>query len=426
MCDPKTADQLEVAVQKKFPEEHMKKNVAAMCNEYLKFLTETFKLDRKSLWFTSGATLGAAFFLLYNWCTGAVSTSTITGFAFAAVQLQGTICSLIANGTTIHEAAMKVNKSLRLVENWKEVSNNYGLAPRSFTPEEVADWKNRLKGKKIDFILSDIVVSSPEDPKNTILQINGSLTIQAGSLVGIVGESGAGKTTFVNVLLGILKPTSGDVRIALSESRGQSYSLSEIPLEALHNEIGYNEQGGYAGRGVTVDKYVGLGANDHDDSRKLTVAEALEQANVTFLNGKEPADVTIGLGGREFSGGEQSRLRVAQVLYGNRPIFILDEPHTGLDNFNKQSILDNIFKENRTRKTRLYISHDLSGFDRCDQIIVIQGGKPVLSGTPEEMKLKSTHYQELIESANKYPVPSILKTAPRDPLCQLVLPGFDC
>jgi ABC-type multidrug transport system ATPase subunit len=293
-----------------------------------------------------------------------------------------------------------------------------------FTPAEIAEWKAKLKGKDIDFVLSDIMVKKDNNPQDeTILNVQGSITIKANTLTGIVGESGAGKTTFVSVLIGTLKPTAGVVSIHVD---GSSYRLSDIPLEALHNEIGYSEQDGFQGDGIGVKRYINLGANEHDSSRKLAPEKALEIAQVKFLDHLQ-LDTTVIGNNNSFSGGEKSRLKVAQVLVGNRKTLIWDEPHTGLDNSNKGEILKLIFEKYRRSKTQIYISHDLSGFDQCDQIIVIERGKAVMSGTAADMKRLSSHYQSLIAIAGEHPVPTIWnkpRAGADDSMDQLTLPGL--
>jgi ABC-type multidrug transport system fused ATPase/permease subunit len=288
------------------------------------------------------------------------------------------------------QAAIGANRTLGLAEHWRRIAGE----ERSFSPAEIAQWRTQLREKGFGFLLRDITVEKGEGKKKrTILSINESIIINARELVGIVGETGSGKTTFLRVLLGIEKPTAGEVQVIVGSNL---FPISDIPLEALHGEIGYAPQDGYDGHGLPLDEFLGLGATEQDSNRKLEMHEAIERAQASsFLNASELAHERIGVANRR-SGGERVRLRLVQALVGNRPAQVWDEPHTGLDTITKNKIIS-LIKDLKGKKTQLYITHDFSGLQWADKLIVIEKGQPVAFGTPAEMAKKNDHYRELLE-----------------------------
>ncbi len=208
--------------------------------------------------------------------------------------------------------------------------------------------------------------------------------------ISIVGENGAGKSTFVKLIARLYQPTSGqillngvdineyeyDEYLKLFSVIFQDYKLFEMSV--LEN-ICLNES----------EIYVG------DDLENIISEVGLFDRINNLENGLES---TIGrnfdANGVDFSGGERQRIAIARGLYQNRPIVILDEPTSDLDPRAEYEIYKN-FDKITNHKNAFYISHRLSSSKFCDEILVFQNGQIVENGSHDELMNQGKLYAEL-------------------------------
>ena len=199
-------------------------------------------------------------------------------------------------------------------------------------------------------------------PGNEVIH-NISLSIHKGEKIAITGESGGGKSTLIDLVIGILKPCSGE--IAIDEK-----PLCEKTLRSWRQEIGYIPQKIYLFDG-TVGENVAYGSKV--DAEKLK--SALQRANIwDFLLTKEGIDTRVGEGGIQLSGGQQQRIGIARALYNDPEILVLDEATSALDNETEKKIMDEIYCASED-KTLIVIAHRLSTVERCDRTIRVESGK---------------------------------------------------
>ncbi len=392
--DGKTADQLCTMGREKFPEGYIQREGEALTKVFNDFVAGFSKLAFQN-WFVNAATCSAAGgYLLWQLGQGAVGVESVVQFAAAVVGFQGALSTLIENSGRRERGAVGANRALDLAGHWRRVSG--GEEPT--TKERTDCIRRELREKGFSFHLQNIKVEKTcAEGTKTILDIQDPVEIRAGELVGIVGETGSGKTTFMRVLLGIEKPTQGEVEVRIGEGAdAEIVRMSEIPLAALHGEIGYAPQDGYDGNGLEVEEFLSLGANSEDEKR-LTLSEAIEKVGADFLY--EHLKQRIGNSWTP-SGGQRVLMRIVQSLLGGRPMHILDEPLTGLDTTTKEKIVT-LIRRAKGEKTQLYITHDFSGLGSADKLIVIEKGKPVVVGTPDELLVKPGHYRALWETNEK-------------------------
>jgi ABC-2 type transport system ATP-binding protein len=194
-----------------------------------------------------------------------------------------------------------------------------------------------------------------------------NLRIEAGECFGLLGPNGAGKTTTIEILEGLLAPTSGDVRIF-----GQSWS--ENPRQ-LREWIGISLQETRLTEKLTVRETIELFASFYDNPR--AAAEVLEDLQLT-----EKSESWVG----KLSGGQKQRLAVATALVGNPRILFLDEPTTGLDPQSRRQLWEIIRTFQKKGGTVLLTTHYMDEAERlCDRLAIVDQGVIIADGTPDEL-----------------------------------------
>jgi ABC-type multidrug transport system fused ATPase/permease subunit len=192
------------------------------------------------------------------------------------------------------------------------------------------------------------------------------MKIPVGKSVGIVGTSGAGKTTIVDVLLGLLKPEGGHI-----------YADG---VDVMDNYKGWLKNIGYIPQTIfmvdsTIRKNVAFGCTDEDiDDNK--VWQALKEASLDeFVKSlPEGLDTQIGERGIRLSGGQRQRIGIARALFEDPEVLVLDEATSALDNETEAAIMDSINKLHG-RKTLIIIAHRLQTIEKCDMVYRISDGK---------------------------------------------------
>src|SRR5215831_17679403 len=194
-----------------------------------------------------------------------------------------------------------------------------------------------------------------------------SLRIEAGECFGLLGPNGAGKTTTIEILEGLLQPTSGEVRIF-----GRVWD--DHPRQ-LHEWIGISLQETRLSEKLTVRETVDLFASFYEQPRP---AEAvLEEMQLT-----EKADSWVG----KLSGGQKQRLAVATALVGNPRILFLDEPTTGLDPQSRRQLWELVRRFQTNGGTVLLTTHYMDEAERlCDRLAIVDHGQIIAEGTAADL-----------------------------------------
>ncbi len=213
-----------------------------------------------------------------------------------------------------------------------------------------------------------------------------NLTLDKQEIVGLVGHSGAGKTTLINLILKLYEPTGG--RISLSGKRydqaDHSWIRDHVALVFQDNELFSS----------TIRENVAYGVNDASDEQ---IVLALEQANAyEFVSKfKEGLDAQIGERGVKLSGGQKQRIQIARAILHNKPILILDEATSSLDSKSErlvQGALEKLFKNRMV----IIIAHRFSTIQDVDRIVVLDKGTIADAGKPKELAKRPGLYSELL------------------------------
>ena len=190
-----------------------------------------------------------------------------------------------------------------------------------------------------------------------------SLEIKKGEKIAFTGESGGGKSTLVDLIIGIHKPKSGSIYI-------DNTALNNDNIRGWRKKIGYIPQSIYLFDG-SVAENVCFGS-DYDEKKIKT---ALMKANIwDFLSQKDGLNTCVGDGGIQLSGGQQQRIGIARALYDDPEVLVLDEATSALDNDTEQKIMDEIYSVS-ANKTLIVIAHRLTTVERCDRRLRIINGR---------------------------------------------------
>ena len=212
--------------------------------------------------------------------------------------------------------------------------------------------------------LSDITYHYPNSDK--LIFDHATVSFPIGRSIGIVGTSGAGKTTIIDILLGLLKLQGGSVL-------ADDVNIQEHYREWLAN-VGYIPQMIFL-LDADIRKNVAFGVPEEDiDDEKLWYA--LQEAQLDEFVRTLPEGVNTGIGERgiRLSGGQRQRIGIARALYNDPEVLILDEATSALDNDTEAAIMESINRLHG-KKTLVIIAHRLQTIEKCDMVFRVESGK---------------------------------------------------
>ncbi len=201
------------------------------------------------------------------------------------------------------------------------------------------------------------------------------LKVPAGSTLAIIGRTGNGKSTLVNLLLRLYKTQPGMILL-------DGNDIGRIPLKTLRENIAYVPQDNFL-FSDTLKANIAFGTGKKDINAVIKAAEAacIHDNIIAF---PESYDTVVGERGVTLSGGQKQRSSIARALMKDAPILILDDSLSAVDTDTEEHILNNL-KENRKGKTTIIIAHRISTVQNADMIMVLDGGEAVEVGTHEEL-----------------------------------------
>lgn len=289
-------------------------------------------------------------------------------------QLARTISNFISTQANIERVSALLERE-PLITDTPEVIEKYGT---SFEPKR-ENWEP-ITGH----ITFDDVTFKYSDGVENVLE-HFSLDIPAGTTVAIVGETGAGKSTLVNLACRFFEPTGGRILID-----GRDYR--ERSMLWLHSSIGYVLQTPHLFSG-SVRENIRYGRLDATDA-EVEAAAKLVSAHDCIMRMDKGYDSDVGEGGDQLSTGEKQLISFARAVLADPRIFVLDEATASIDTKTEELIQHAIstLLENRTS---FLIAHRLSTIRRADLILVVRGGKIIEQGTHEELLEKGGYYADL-------------------------------
>lgn len=215
-----------------------------------------------------------------------------------------------------------------------------------------------------------------------------TLTIAAGEKIGIVGGTGAGKTTLADLILGLLTPTSG--RLVIDGVR-----VTQDNLRAWQQSVGYVPQDIFLTDASLSDNIaLGVPPKDIDQARVKEAAQIAQIDQFITSDLPEGYETTIGERGVRLSGGQRQRIGIARAIYNNANLIVFDEATSALDNHTEAEVLAAI-ETLPDDKTVVMIAHRLSTVKRCDRIIVLDKGLLVGCDTWDTLMANNTTFRKI-------------------------------
>ena len=234
-------------------------------------------------------------------------------------------------------------------------------------------------------VAKNIYFAYPGTDKNALEEID--VTIKNGEKIAIVGENGSGKTTFINLLTGLYRPTSGEIFV-----NGKTPTLENTSKEA-----------GVVSQDFFLFSFM-LGENVAA-SRDVDMKNAKLALETSGFGDKYPLETylykDIDEDGVDVSGGEAQKIALARAIYGDKKLLLFDEPTSKLDPKSEMKVFES-FNEVSKGKTAIFVSHRMSACKFADRIILFEKGKISAIGTHEEMIRGSERYREMWEAQAKY------------------------
>ena len=218
-----------------------------------------------------------------------------------------------------------------------------------------------------------------------------NLTIPKGARVGFVGSTGSGKSTTLDLLMGLLMPTEGELLV-------DGQPISGMRVKAWQQTIAHVPQSIYLADTTLADN-IAFGV-PRDTIDLCRVQQAAHQAHIAdFIESRpEGYQAYVGERGIRLSGGQRQRIGIARALYKQASVMVFDEATSALDNVTEQSVMDAIEVLNRDL-TILLIAHRISTLRRCDTIVELEHGKVVAQGTYEELLKCSPSFWKMARAA---------------------------
>lgn len=220
---------------------------------------------------------------------------------------------------------------------------------------------------------------------------NLTINIPVNKVIGLVGASGSGKSTAIDLLLGLIQPQIGTLLV-------DGQPLNQNQLRAWQNTLGFVAQSIFlADSSIRENIAFGLPAGDIEEAK---VKQAATMAHLNELIEELPngLDTRVGERGVQLSGGQRQRIGIARALYHDAEVLILDEATSALDGITEKLIMDAIH-DFSGKKTIIMIAHRLATVKQCDQIYLMAAGKVVDSGTYGELSDRNTTFKRMAQHA---------------------------
>ncbi|WP_455476060.1 ABC transporter ATP-binding protein [Bartonella sp. B17] len=323
---------------------------------------------------------------------------TLTGIAIAGIicfsgylasqraGVQGELMSFIVALLLAYEPAKRLaNVRVKIESGLVNIRTMYEILDHPLTVTEYKKAKdlNKTQGP-IRF--EHVSFAYNTDDQMVLKDIN--LEIEPGKMTALVGSSGSGKSTFINLIMRLYDPTQGRILI-----NGQD--IRYITFRSLRNLMSYVEQDTFLFQG-TVKYNIGLGKEGASDEDIIKAAK-IANAHNFIMDLPNGYDTQIGDNGNNLSGGQKQRLAIARAMLHDSEILILDEATSALDSHTEAQINEALHHITKGRTT-IIIAHRLSTISHAHKIIVMQNGQLVEQGTPKELLARKNGFYKRLHN----------------------------
>lgn len=280
-----------------------------------------------------------------------------------------------------------INPAKAISEAFGNISQGISAGERVFqlldTPEKITNKINAVSKNSFNESIEFKDVSFAYGDKKVLNQIN--INIKKGNMVALVGPSGGGKTTLLDLLPRFIDSSSGEISI-------DRINIKDIKIEDLRTLMGIVSQEPILFND-SIFNNIAFGRNFSQD--EVIAAAKIANAHEFIMETEEGYQTNIGDKGMKLSGGQKQRISIARAVLANPPILLLDEATSALDT-ESEKLVQNALKQLMKNRTSVVIAHRLSTIQEADQIIVLDNGKIEENGTHDELIRKNGLYKKLI------------------------------
>lgn len=321
----------------------------------------------------SSLTVGTTALGIWLWYHGQVGVGAVATATAMALRVNGLSQYIMWESARLFENIGTVNDGMATLSKPHTILDKPQALPLKVT-------RGEIKFDHVDF--------SYEAGKPLLNGFN--LNIKPGEKVGLIGRSGAGKSTIVNLLLRFYEPQSGTISI-------DGQNVDSVTQESLRAQIGLVTQDTSLLHRSVRDNII-YGRPDATDAEMISAAERAEAAdfipNLSDAKGRRGYDAHVGERGVKLSGGQRQRIAIARVMLKDAPILLLDEATSALDSEVEAAIQESLDKM-MEGKTVIAIAHRLSTIAAMDRLIVLDKGRIIEEGSHAELLEKQGLYAKL-------------------------------
>jgi subfamily B ATP-binding cassette protein MsbA len=308
-------------------------------------------------------------YLILNHQSGSLDGPAFITYIAVFSQVTRPAKALSDSFSNIHSGIAAGERVLALIDEKPLIKD----APDAIT---ITDFTEGIHFKNVSFAYEEKPILS-----------NINLTIPKGKTVALVGPSGGGKSTMMDLIPRFIEPQSGEILI-------DDNNISSVTMESLRALTGFVNQESILFND-SIYNNIAFGKTDVT-AEQVEAAARIANAHNFILDTEQGYQTNIGDRGTKLSGGQRQRICIARAVLSNPPIMLLDEATSALDTESEklvQDALNNLMKN----RTSLIIAHRLSTIQNADMIVVLEGGKIIEQGTHQELATNKGLYQKLIE-----------------------------